>query len=91
MVDMHITEAIELKARVNSLFKTIKALSARIQKREGNLCQYEGAKLEIKKGEIMKLRKLKTEKTQTLKQLNDRIPTMWDAWKDKSWPLKKLF
>jgi len=76
---MSMTEAIDLKARVNSLFTSIKALTTRIQKREGNLCQYEGAKLEIKKGEIMKLRKLKTEKTQTLKQLNDRIPTMWDA------------
>lgn len=76
---MHITKAIELKARVNSLFKTIKALSTRIQKREGNLCQYEGAKLEKKIKELQDLQKLKAEKTQNLKQLNDRIPTMWDA------------
>jgi len=71
------TEASELKAEANAIFAEIQTLTIRIQKREGNLCQYDGAKLKQKKGDIQKIRQLKNEKTQTLKRLNQRIPEMW--------------
>ena len=75
---MSMTTAIEVKKEAKALLMSIKTLSARIRKREGNLCQYLGAKLKNKKMEIQKSQKLKTEKTQNLKQLNERIPTLWD-------------
>jgi len=76
---MPMNEAVAVKKEAETLLKSIQTLSARIRKRQHHLCQYDGAKLKQKKGDIRDLQKLKTEKTQKLKKLNDRIPTMWDA------------
>ena len=72
-------EVIEFKREIAYLPRAIRSLDSRIQQRQGNLCRYEGAKLEKKKGELLNLQNLKAEKPQNLRQLKNRIPTLWDV------------